>query len=114
MDQWQEEYVEHLQSFPRLDDTWFPEQLERAKAGDPNARRMIVGSSLWIAWESAKTFEDFSPVELPRLVVEANNVLIDSLDAFHGESTESYVAHVESAVKDKLVSQVLRYPSNLI
>ncbi len=110
---WQDEYTELLETFPRLDDSWFVRKLQFAKAGDDNARLTIIGSSLWIAWESANEFEGLSPMGLPELTQEANAALVDAVETFYGEDAKGYEEHVRSAVRDRLLNRILCCPAGV-
>jgi len=108
---WEREYVELLEVFPRLGDDWFARKLELAKGGHEESRVQIVGASLWVAFETAKEFEGLTPLGLPELTREANLALLDAINSYLGEDAGSYEAHVESTIRDRLLKVVLRRPA---
>ncbi|MGB4259943.1 MAG: hypothetical protein WBL15_19765 [Phycisphaerae bacterium] len=110
MDDWEREYVELLTPFPRLSDEWFTGKLQLAKSGDEDARVLVIGSSLWIAWETAREFVDLTNLDLPELTQEANLGLLDAMNSYLGEDVESYKAHVGAVIRDRLVKLVLCRP----
>lgn len=111
MDNWAREYIELLAPFPRLSDEWFARKLQLAKSGDEDARVLIVGSSLWISWETAREFVGLANVGLPELTREANVALLDAINSYLGEDVESYKAHVAAVIRDRLVRLVLCQPA---
>lgn len=107
---WEYEYEQLLEAFPRLDESWFPRKLEQAKAGDEEARVLIIGSSLWVAWEIAREFEDLTPLTLPELTQVANTALLDGLNTYLGEDAYTYGAHISATIRDRLLKLALDAP----
>lgn len=85
------------------DDAWFPEALDRARAGETEARGRICGSCLRIALTAAeRRWDRRSEQDLFDLVEEANAAVAEAVTSFTGSGAGEFLHHVEGAVTRRL------------
>lgn len=93
------EYRAVIQSQPECEDSWLGDSLARARAGDDEARRRILGSFLRLALERAEARVPASGrLELFDLIQEANAGLNHGLATFDGQT----VGELESWLRDSV------------
>ena len=112
--EWLPEYREFLGTFPPLHDTWFPAALAKARCGDRESRRQILGSSLRLVVEVAEGLRfglrpEDAGSSLQALIETGNAVLGDCLARFTGEGAQEYCDEVRAALRRRIAEELKKF-----
>ena len=94
-----ESYRNQVCGLPELEDHWFPEALTRARQGDDEARRRILGCGLKTALQIAEEEREEKDLETLDLVEEANRGLTKALTTFQGSTAEEFLRHATGTIR---------------